>query len=139
MSQTNQLHRRLIIFILILVPLLVPTSAISAGASPVLIGLDTNPPPSEPYSPVTVRKWFKIGVDAGMTTVSLSPIWRDVEKTPGHYELSGLESQSQLASDYGLLIRFLAFDILPFNSLRFHFHPMFMRVSSKWLLGAEGN
>jgi len=36
--------------------------------------------------------------------VSLSPIWRDVEKTPGHYELSGLESQSQLASDYGLPI-----------------------------------
>ena len=102
MPRTSRLHRYCMLLILLL--LVCPTSGVSAGANQVLIGLDTNPPPSETYSPATLRKWFKIGVDSGMTTVSLSPVWKNVEKTPGQYKLSDEEFQSQLASDFKLPI-----------------------------------
>lgn len=102
MSNPNGASRpRLLLFLLFLV---FSTAGLAAGAAPVLIGLDTNPPPSEHYSPATLRKWFKIGVDAGMDQVSISPIWKYVEKTPGHYNLSDEEHQSQLASDFNLPI-----------------------------------
>jgi hypothetical protein len=70
----------------------------------ILIGLDMNPPPSEPYTPTTLRKWFKIAVDAGVTSTKLSPIWRDIEKAPGEYDFLELESDSQLAGEFKLPI-----------------------------------
>jgi hypothetical protein len=73
-----------------------------AAAQPVYIGLDTNPPPTEGDSAAAKTKWFEKGLNAGVSTVSLSPIWKDVEKTPGIYDFKDLDFQAKLARDHNL-------------------------------------
>ena len=70
---------------------------VSGAVQPIYIGLDTNPPPSEGGSEAAKRKWFEKGLRAGTTTVSLSPIWKDVEKTAGKYDFGDLDFQAKLA------------------------------------------
>ena len=75
---------------------------VSGAAQPIYIGLDTNPPPSEGDSPAAKRKWFEKGLRAGVTTVSLSPIWKDVEKTAGSFDFGDLDFQAKLAREHSL-------------------------------------
>jgi hypothetical protein len=72
------------------------------AAQPIYIGLDTNPPPSEGDSAAAKTKWFEKGLRAGVSTVSLSPIWKDVEKTAGSYDFKDLDFQAKLAREHGL-------------------------------------
>jgi hypothetical protein len=88
--------------LLVSLVLIVGTGTALAKEDPILIGLDTNPPPTEGYSPETVRKWLQIGVDAGVTQMSMSPKWNEIEKSPGHYNFSELESHAQLAAEFKL-------------------------------------
>jgi len=73
-----------------------------AAAQPVYIGLDTNPPPSEGTSAAAKRTWFEKGLRAGVSTVSLSPIWKDVEKTPGVWDFGDLDFNAKLAGEHNL-------------------------------------
>lgn len=72
------------------------------AAQPIYIGLDTNPPPGEGDSAAAKSKWFDKVLRAGITTVSLSPIWKDVEKTAGNYDFGDLDFQAKLAREHSL-------------------------------------
>ena len=86
--------------------LLLPLIACAAlcAAQPIYIGLDTNPPPAAGDSAAAKREWFAKGLRAGVTTVSLSPIWKDVEKTAGKYDFNELDFNAQLARENNLPI-----------------------------------
>ncbi len=82
--------------------LFVFAAAHAASAQPVYIGLDTNPPPSAGPSEAAKREWFDKGLHAGMSTVSLSPVWKDVEKTAGKYDFNDLDFNAKLAREHNL-------------------------------------
>src|SRR5579871_3151148 len=77
---------------------------VPGAVQPIYIGLDTNPPPSEGSSEAAKRKWFEKGLQAGTTTISLSPIWKDVEKASGKYEFGDLDFQAKLAREHGMAV-----------------------------------
>lgn len=75
-----------------------------SGEHDVLIGLYTDPPATAAHTPAALRKWFKVSVDAGVTTVPIGSLWSQIEKIPGDYSFGSLEFQSQLASEFRLPI-----------------------------------
>lgn len=85
-------------------PLLFALCTVACAAPPMCIGLDTNPPPSAGDSAAAKQEWFEKGLLAGITTVSLSPIWRSVEKTAGKYEFGDLDFNAKLAREHNLPI-----------------------------------
>jgi len=72
------------------------------AAQPIYIGLDTNPPPTEGDSPAAKQKWFDKGLRAGMSTVSISPIWNTLEKVAGKYDFDEVDSMAKLARENNL-------------------------------------
>jgi len=74
------------------------------GKGTIYLGLDSNPPPNEGYGFEPMRKRFRMALETGITYMSFSPKWDELETAPGRYRFDDVDQRVRFAEEAAIPI-----------------------------------